>query len=38
MQAALHDLHLEDIVVVHSGSRSYSLDRKIKALALDRIL
>jgi predicted AAA+ superfamily ATPase len=38
MRAALHDLHLEEIVVVHAGSRSYSLDRKIRAIALDRIL
>jgi predicted AAA+ superfamily ATPase len=38
MRVALQDLHLHEIVVVHAGSRSYSLDRKIRAIALDRIL
>jgi hypothetical protein len=38
MRVALQDLHLHEIVVVHGGSRSYSLDRKIRAIALDRIL
>jgi predicted AAA+ superfamily ATPase len=38
MRAALHDLRLDEIVVVHAGSRSYDLDRKIRAISLDRIL
>ena len=38
MRTALQDLRLDEIVVVHAGSRSYSLDRKIRAIPLDRIL
>ena len=38
MRAALHDLRLDEIVVVHAGSRSYSLDRQIRTISLDRIL
>lgn len=38
MRAALQDLRLDEIVIVHAGSRSYSLDRRIKAIPLHRIL
>jgi predicted AAA+ superfamily ATPase len=37
MRAALQSLGLEEIVVVHAGSRSFSLDRKIRAIPLERI-
>jgi uncharacterized protein len=38
MRTALQDLRLDEIIVVHAGSRSYSLDRKVRAISLDRIL
>ena len=38
MRAALLDLRLDELVVVHAGSRSQNLDRKIRAISLDRIL
>jgi hypothetical protein len=38
MRAALQDLRLDEIAVVHAGSRSSSLDRKIRAISFDRIL
>jgi predicted AAA+ superfamily ATPase len=38
MRAALQDLRLDQLVVVHAGERSYDLDRKIRAISLHRIL
>jgi predicted AAA+ superfamily ATPase len=38
MRTALRDLHLDNLVVVHAGSRSYRLDRNILAISLNRIL
>ncbi len=38
MRAALQDLRLDEMPLVHAGSRSYSLDRKIRAISFDRIL
>jgi hypothetical protein len=38
MRAALQDLRLTELAVVHAGSRSYALGRKIRAVALSRLL
>lgn len=38
MRVALEDLGLAEISVIHAGSRSYDLDRKIRAIALSRVL
>lgn len=37
MRVALQSLGLDEIVVVHAGSRSFSLDRQIRAISLDQI-
>ena len=36
IRTALQDLRLDEIVVIHAGSRSFGLDRKIRAISLDR--
>lgn len=38
MRAALQDLRLAQLVVIHAGSRSYDLHRKIRAIPLGRVL
>ncbi len=38
MRVAVEDLQLGHLLVVHAGSRSYDLDRKIRAIALGRVL
>jgi len=38
MRAALQDLRLDEIAIVHAGSRSFGLVRKIRAISLARIL
>ena len=37
MRVAMADLRVTEIAVIHAGSRSYRLDRNIRAIALDRI-
>jgi hypothetical protein len=37
MRAALDDLKLEELVVVHAGTESYSLAPRIRAVALARL-
>ena len=38
MHVALEDLRLSELTVVHAGSRSFDLHRKIRAVALTRVL
>ena len=38
MRAALDDLRLEELVIIHAGSRSFNLDRRIRAIPFERIL
>ncbi len=38
IRAALRDLRLTELAVVHAGSRSYPLGRRIRAIALSRLL
>jgi uncharacterized protein len=37
MRVALQGLGLDEIVVVHAGSRSFGLDRQIRAISLDQL-
>jgi hypothetical protein len=38
MHVALADLHLDRLDVVYAGDRTFPMDRKIRALALSRVL
>ena len=38
MRVALEDLRLAGLAVIHAGSRSYELGRKLRAIALSRLL
>lgn len=38
MRSALSDLHLQSLDIIHAGETTFPLDRKIRAIALTRVL
>lgn len=38
MRIAMTDLKLSELLVVHAGSRSYRMDRRIRAISFERVL